>query len=391
MRPFSPTPASQAPANGERLGRHYLTGQGLRVRWRDGRVTACDAADVGPEAPWMAPGLLDLQVNGYAGVDFQQDNLTAESLQQAVCALREDGCSRFLLTLITDDWPRLLARLEAISRLRTRSPELQAAIAGWHIEGPFLSSEPGFHGAHDPALMFDPRPEHLQALRAVAGGAPLLLTLAPERPGSPECIARAVELGIRVSLGHTNVSAEGLARALEAGARAFTHLGNGCTAELNRGDNILWRVFDSSIPFVSLIPDGVHVSPALFRSMHRALHGEVFYVTDAMAAAGAPPGRYTLGRSSLEVGPDGVVRKPGSPYLAGSSLRPLQGVWNAARMLRCPWQDAWRRFSEVPARFMGLPSGITVDGPIHLCLLPPSGEGLEVECLAAPPPGPSIS
>jgi N-acetylglucosamine-6-phosphate deacetylase len=289
--------------------------------------------------------------------------------------LRAAGCAKFLLTLITDDWSRLTTRLRHLRAVRAQSAELQSAIVGWHIEGPFLSSEPGFHGAHDPALMRDPKPEHLRELRELTGRDPLLLTLAPERQGALAAIELAVSLGIKISLGHTDATAEILARAVAAGATMFTHLANGCPPELNRHDNILWRVFDTPGLTVSLIPDGIHVSPALFRLQHHALGNAVFYITDAMAAAGAPPGRYTIGKLRIEVGPDQVVRQPGRTNLAGAALRPVDGVFRAAEMLRCSWLETWARLSEVPAKLMGLRNEIAVGQPATFCRLKIAPDG----------------
>src|SRR5205085_12282495 len=125
---------------------------------------------------------------------------------------------------------------------RSDWPELQAAISGWHIEGPFLSPEPGFHGAHDPSRMSDPGKAKIAELKAIAGNDPLLLTLSPERSGAIEAIQFAVSQGIKVSIGHTNASVEVLREAVAAGATGFTHLANGCLRELDRHDNILWLV-----------------------------------------------------------------------------------------------------------------------------------------------------
>jgi N-acetylglucosamine-6-phosphate deacetylase len=153
------------PSEGEISGKHYATGEPIRLRWANGKITEMErmpadgnetsststpneAGDV-----WIAPGLFDAQVNGYAGVDFQRDDLKVGDLVSAARHLRNAGCTRFLLTLITDEWTKLTVRLRHLKELREQSAELQAAIAGWHIEGPFLSTEPGFHGAHDPALM----------------------------------------------------------------------------------------------------------------------------------------------------------------------------------------------------------------------------------------------
>src|SRR6185369_13552349 len=133
-------------------------------------------------------------------------------------------------------------------------------------------------------------------------------------PGALEAIRLAASHGIKISLGHTNASADVLARAVAAGAVGFTHLGNGCPRELDRHDNIVWRVFETPGLLVSLIPDRIHVSPPLFRLIHRVLAAEsIYYVSDAMSGAGMPPGRYKLGGLELEVGADQVVRQPGKP------------------------------------------------------------------------------
>jgi N-acetylglucosamine-6-phosphate deacetylase len=265
--------------------------------------------------------------------------------------------------------------------LREGSAELQAALAGWHIEGPFLSDEPGFRGAHDSAAMCNPTPGHIEELRECAGTDPVLLTLAPERPGAIQAVALAASLGIKVSLGHTNAPAGVLRQAVQAGATGFTHLGNGCPRELNRHDNILWRVWELEEVTCSLIPDAIHVSPPLFRFMHRMANPSgIYYTTDAMAAAGAPPGRYRLDQLEMEVGADQVVRLPGSPLFAGSALTPIEGVRRAARMLGCSWREVWPRFSEAPARFLGWPPLLQPGAPADFCLLRASGEDrLEIE------------
>ena len=361
---------------GEISAWHFATRQPLRVRWAGGVITHLDAAPTTPPPEaWLAPALFEVQVNGFAGVDFQQNNLTAGDLLRATRGMRDAGCAKFLLTLITDDWSRLTARLRHLRSVRAQSPELQSAIAGWHIEGPFLSAEPGFHGAHDPALMLDPRPEHIHELRSLTGNDPLLLTISPERSGAIAAIKLAASLGIKISLGHTDASAEILAQAVPAGATLFTHLANGCPRELDRHDNIVLRVFETPGLTPSLIPDRIHVSPALFRLQHRALSNSVFYTSDAMAAAGAPPGRYTIGKLIVEVGADQIVRQPGKSNFAGSALRPVDGVFRAAEMLHGPWQEAWARFSTLPAKLIGLRHELAVGQPATFCLLKIAGNG----------------
>ncbi len=358
-------------SEGDIWARHYTTGQCVHLRWHAGRITGMEP---GPErsgiVQWLAPTLVDLQINGYGGVDFQRDDLAPGDLLSATQQLRRDGCGQYLLTLITDDWTSLMQRLSQLKRLRDELPELRRAIVGWHVEGPFISAQPGFCGAHNPAVMEDPRPEHIRELRAVTGNDPVLLTLAPERAGALEAITLAVSLGITVSLGHTNASAAVLASAVQAGATGFTHLGNALPQQLDRHDNLLWRVLDTPGLTASLIPDTLHVSPMFFRLVHRLLPPErIYYTTDAMSAAGAPPGRYTIGQIELEVGSDQIVRLPGKSNFAGSALRPIEGVFRAAAMLGCPWQRTWDYFAQQPARLINLANELAVGAPADFCLL----------------------
>jgi N-acetylglucosamine-6-phosphate deacetylase len=362
------------PCEGELHAFDFSTAKPIRVCFADGIISRIETiSKAPPEEQWIAPGLFDLQVNGYARIDFQKDGLDADSLLLATRGLQKAGCTRFLIALITDEWDIMMSRLSHLRSLRESSVELKQAIVGWHIEGPFLSTEPGYHGAHDPACMLDPTPSHIQQLREITQKDPVLLTLAPERRGSINAIRLAAASGITVSLGHTDASAEIIAEACDAGARAFTHLGNGIPRLLDRHDNVLWRVFESRGLTISLIPDRIHVSPPLFRIIHRLLGPErIYYTTDAMSAAGAPPGRYTIGKLELDVGPDQIVRQPGKPLFAGSALRPVDGVFRAAEMLGCGWQSVWDGWSTRPAQLLGLRNELAVGQPATFCILKPS-------------------
>jgi len=353
------------------IARDYRTGKPVEVSWADGVITGIVQMDEGTATNlWLAPLLIDVQVNGYAGVDFQQDNLTEADLLKAVRGLQTDGCGQILLTLITDEWSRLLARLKHIRALRNANAELQAGIVGWHIEGPFLSPEPGFKGAHNAAVMCDATVKHIDELLAVTEGDPVLLTVASERAGSIEAIRYAASKGIKISLGHTNASAESIAATTQAGAVGFTHLGNGCPRTLDRHDNIVWRVLDQQALTVGIIPDRIHVSPEPFRLFYRTLGAEkIYYTTDAMAAAGAPPGRYRIGAVEVEVGADQVVRLPGQQNFAGSALKPIEGVQRTAEMLGEAWPTVWPCFSTVPARMMGLDIGLETGKAASFCLV----------------------
>ena len=368
------------------FARHFKSGQALCVTPRASGSPLIEAVGSAPADVWFAPALFDPQVNGFAGVDFQCSNLGADGMLAAARRLRARACGQFFLTLTTAEWPELLERLRRAWKLRAANAELRSAVAGWHIEGPFLSAEAGYHGAHDPDLMLDPTPEKIRELRAAAPGDPMLITLAPEREGAIEAIKLAVSLGIRVSLGHTNAAAESIARAVQAGASGFTHLGNGCTQALDRHDNIIWRVCDNAGLQVSLIPDGKHVSPQLFRLLHAALPvARICHTTDAMAAAGAPPGRYRLGKMEVDVGADRVVRQPGRSNFAGSALTPIEGVFSAARMLNCSWRKAWAYASARARAYAGLAAAgdfcvLQMDGEIFKSgRLYSGGESVEIQ------------
>ena len=358
-------------SRGEIHAWNILDRQPVLAKWDNGHFTEITTTEKPPaEAKWIGPPLVDVQVNGYAGVDFQQDDLSETDLLHAVGQLGQACCEKILFTLVTDDWEAMTRRLARAKQFRDTNPKLGRAIAGWHIEGPFLSAEAGYCGAHPADKMLKPTRERIAELRALAGDDPLLLTMAPEVNGALKGFATARELGIHVSIGHTNAPAHILRRVSAAGPAGFTHLGNGCPATLDRADNILWRALDTPGLTCGLIPDRWHVSPALFRLIHRLLDPDsIYYTTDAMAAAGAPPGKYRLGQLELEVGPEQIVRLPGTANLAGSALTPIEGVRRAADMLDCDWQDAWPRFSQAPARFMGLKEGFTAGEPANFALI----------------------
>jgi N-acetylglucosamine-6-phosphate deacetylase len=302
----------------------------------------------------FAPSLFDLQVNGFAGVDFQTVELSLPDLRRAVEALRACQTHRFLLTLITDEIEALAAKFKHIQELRAQDPLIAETICGYHLEGPFLSSEDGYRGAHPGGLQLAPDWEAFRQLQTAAGGRIKLLTIAPELPGSAEFIAEAAQAGVVVSLGHTNATDAQIEAAIRAGAKLCTHLGNGVPQTLHRHENVVQRLVARDELTACFIPDGVHLPPAVLRNFFRAKpRGKVLFTTDAVSAAGAPPGRYTVGSLKVE-SKDGVVRQPGRKNFAGSCLTPDQGVTNAARWLGISTSEARSMFSTQAAALFGV-------------------------------------
>jgi N-acetylglucosamine-6-phosphate deacetylase len=301
-----------------------------------------------------APALFDLQINGFAGVDFQNEGLTGEQLTHAVNALAAGGTRRILLTLITDTLDALERKFANLEALRSRQPFTAEVVCGYHLEGPWLSPEEGYRGAHPGECMRAPDIHAFRRLQEAAGGRIRLLTVAPEWPGSAEFIAEVAATGVVVSLGHTNASEAQIDEAIRAGATMCTHLGNGTPVVLPRHDNVIQRLLSRDELVACLIPDGAHLPPFTVRNFFRAKPpGKVLLTTDAMAAADAPPGRYRIGRLEVE-SRDGVVRAPGSANLAGSCLTPAAGVANAARWLGVSTQEARAMFSSRVAEIFGI-------------------------------------
>jgi N-acetylglucosamine-6-phosphate deacetylase len=300
-------------------------------------------------------GLFDFQVNGFGGVDFQRDDLSVAQFDHAVATLRRHGTAGIFATLITDEIETLCRRFAAFENLCAASPASATAILGYHLEGPWLSPEPGYCGAHPAGPMRAPALADFDRLQAAAGGRIRLVTLAPEWPDSAEFIAAITRQGVHVSLGHTNATDADIDAAIRAGARFCTHLGNGCPLQMHRHDNIVQRLLARDELIACFIPDGVHLPRAVLKNFFRAKPaGRVLFTTDAMAGAGVPPGRFSIGPHEIDVGADGVARQPGGQGFAGSTLTPDRGVHNVADWLGLTSADAQGLWSTAPAVSFGV-------------------------------------
>lgn len=265
---------------------------------------------------------VDLQVNGYAGVDFNADGLTAEQLRTACEALARDGVASILATVITDTIDAMSARLSRLVKLRAQDELAERIICGLHIEGPFINREYGFVGAHPQDAVRPAERDAMQQLLDAAGGLARIVTLAPENDPRFAVTRMLADQGIVVSAGHSNASLDQLRGAIDAGLSMFTHLGNGCPASMPRHDNIIQRVLSlANRLWISFIADGVHVPPFVLGNYLKCTRPDrTIIVSDAIAAAGLGPGRYTLGRREVQVGEDLAVRSEDGTHLIGSAV-----------------------------------------------------------------------
>jgi len=295
--------------------------------------------------------LFDIQVNGFAGVDFQAPQLTHADLRQAVDGLRQHGTAGIFLTLITNEVERLASRFAEVEAICAEDETIAGMVKGYHLEGPWLSPEEGYRGAHQAEFMGPPDWDGFQRLQEAANGRIRLLTIAPEWPGSPGFIAKVVRSGVEVSLGHTAASADEIQAAVDNGARFCTHLGNGVPKEMDRHDNVVQRLLARDDLYAFFIPDGIHLPPFVLQNFVRAKPaGKALFTTDCMSAAGAPPGLYPLGHLKLEVGEDRVVRAPGHRGFAGSALAPDEGVAKVREFLGCDEASARSAFGTAVAQ-----------------------------------------
>jgi N-acetylglucosamine-6-phosphate deacetylase len=321
----------------------------------DGRTTAYGI--VSPNGRGIAsPGFVDLQVNGFSGVDFLEAD--ADGYRRAGDALLETGVTAYLPTFITAPEEQLLAALREVPA----APD-GPRLLGVHLEGPFLSDLR--LGVHPSSARRDPDEDLLQ--RLLAAGPVRLVTLAPELPGATGLIDALLRREVAISFGHSDATADEANAAFAAGVRTVTHLFNAMRPFRHRDPGIAGAALARDDVVVQVILDGVHLAPETASVVWRAAAGRVALVTDAMAGAGLTDGSYRLGGLEIEIR-GGVARGP-TGALAGSTLTMIEAVRNL-HGLGAPLEDAIAAATEVPARVLrnptvgrlgiGLPADIVV-------------------------------
>ncbi len=281
-------------------------------------------------------GYFDLQVNGYAGIDFNSDKLSAQQLEAACQRLRDDGVDQILATIITDQQTAMSSRLKNLVLAREQSSLAREVIAGLHVEGPFLSSRPGYIGAHPVAAACDADLTTMDRLLEAGGGLIRMVTLAPERDADCRVTRYLADQHICVAAGHCNPSMDQLQAAIDAGLTLFTHLGNACPPELPRHDNVIQRALflaSEGKLKISLIADGAHLPPFVLSNMiTTAGIKQCVCVTDAISAAGLGPGTFSLGNQTIKIGDDLIPWSADRTHFVGSATTMNRMVENLRQL-----------------------------------------------------------
>lgn len=351
----------------ELLGR-LADGAPARVRLAGDRIVSVEpAGDDASPLPWLLPGLVDLQVNGYAGIDMNADDVSAKTVHALVHALWTRGVTTVLPTIVTGTPDRMLTAIQAVAEARAADPRIRHSVPGIHLEGPYLSPEDGPRGAHNRDHIRAPDLDELDRWRKAAGEARLLVTLAPEAPGALEYIRAATRSGVTVAIGHTAASPEVIHAAAAAGARLSTHLGNGTHAMLPRHPNHIWAQLADTRLAASFVADGHHLPADTFLAMVRATGTDAsIIVSDAVVLAGCAPGDYTTPvGGNVTLHPEGRLTLAGSSLLAGSAASQAECLAWAVHGAELDLPTAVTLASTNPARLIGLDQrGAVVPGHV---------------------------
>lgn len=330
---------------------------------------------------WIAPALIDIQVNGFAGFDLNVATVTSGDVSAMVRALWRVGTGFLCPTVVTGSFEGISNAFRAIVEACKTDSLVAHSILGIHLEGPYISAEDGPRGAHPLEHVRDPDWDEFQRWQDIAEGQITIVTLAPEKKGAIPFIEKLVANGIVVALGHTDASGDDIQAAIDAGARLSTHLGNGAHALIKRHPNYIWEQLGADELWASLIVDGHHLPPAVAKSMMRAKTlDRCLLVSDAVALAGMKPGIYQFAGKSVVLTPERCVRLVGTEYLAGSAIELARGIENSVRFAGISLEEAVSLATRQPMRLLN--AEVRVEKQANLILFEWDPAQCEINLLA---------
>jgi N-acetylglucosamine-6-phosphate deacetylase len=334
-------------------GRTLFNNTPVEITIADARVQEIREVPSTDSTTWVAPALIDIQVNGFAGFDLNVATVTPEDVCAMVRALWQVGTGFLCPTVVTGSFDGICNSLRAIVKACEMDSLVAHSVLGIHLEGPYISAEDGPRGAHPLEHVREPDWDEFQRWQDIADGKISIVTLAPEKKGAIPFIKKLVANGIVVALGHTDASANDIRAAIDAGARLSTHLGNGAHALIRRHPNYIWEQLGADELWASLIVDGHHLPPTVAKSMMRAKTlDRCLLVSDAVALAGMEPGIYQFAGKSVELTTERCVRLVGTEYLAGSAIELTRGIENSVRFADISLEEAVSLATLQPMRLL---------------------------------------
>lgn len=307
------------------------------------------------DLPFIGPGLIDLQVNGINGIDFNDPDLSVDGVTKATNYLLSQGVTSYFPTLITNSDENIFRILGTLKTACTENSLVDACIEGIHLEGPFLSAVDGARGAHDKQYIKAPSWELVEKWQEASGERIKLITLAPEWENAPSFIQKCRAAGILVSMGHTYANPEQIEAGVQAGITLSTHLGNAVPLMLPRHPNLLWEQLAKDGLYISLIADGFHLPNSFLKVAIKVKEDKALLVSDATCFSGMEAGEY-----STHIGDKVVLNEEGklslknsNGLLAGATKTLLENIQFLIQQDLVPLNKAWEMGSIVPARFLG--------------------------------------
>ncbi len=364
-------------------GLDYRSGKPIRIEIRDGKIAeVIQISETAKYLPIIAPGLVDLQVNGYGGIDFNTLALEHSDVLKAVKLLAQQGVTTFFPTLITNTDDAIQQGLQRIVKACKSYPEVDHAVGGIHLEGPFLSMEEGARGAHDPNLVKQPDWNLFQKWQKVAEGKIKIITLSPEWEGANEFIRKCSESGVIVSIGHTAATPGQIDQAVKAGARLSTHLGNAAHLMLPRHPNYIWEQLAQDKLWASVIADGFHLPDSFLKVIFRVKSESSVLISDCTKFARLAPGIYEshIG-GKVNLNSEGRLSMVDQPkLLAGSAQSLLWCVNQVIRKKLLSMEAAWNKASIKPLELMTGKSysAFQIGEPANLVLFEQNREEIKI-------------
>jgi N-acetylglucosamine-6-phosphate deacetylase len=301
-------------------GISVLTGEPVDVEVHGELIQRVTPLNANRPLPYISPGFLDMQVNGYMGSDYSLEDLSEEQIAKIVFHLDHSGTTQHVPTIITTPRERILRNLKVITKAIQDSDDIACAISGIHIEGPFISPADGPRGAHNAAYVRPPDFNEFKEWQEAAEGRITIVTLAPEWEGALEFIEEITSMGVKAAIGHTAAPPERIKAAVEEGATLSTHLGNASHPLIPRLKNYIWEQLAEDRVMAGIICDGFHLPKSVVQVFTRAKGlDRLILVSDAAYLGGLKPGLYKWNDVEVRVFDDGHLGLPGSESLAGAA------------------------------------------------------------------------